>query len=593
MAALEYRSLSVLLAIVLGAVVVGGVGCGTDPVAVSDTEPSTGSDTSPDTSSPTDTGAGDADAGGEAPEADAGGDSCTAAEETCNGVDDDCDGEVDENLTRKCSLQEGVCQGAAVNCKNGAFPNCGSSQYGGNYASEETASHCDMADNDCDGETDEKCGCQLGEEKSCGTSTGVCTTGTRKCQGETLEFGPCTDADGNPVTAPGDQMETCNGKDDDCDGEVDEGLGGGSCTNQSAEGICRPGTRQCNSGSLECISRKSPGQESCDGKDNDCDGAVDENLNQMCAKQEGVCAGSSVACTGGSFGSCAAGDYGSDYVPTETDKHCDGLDNDCDGKADEQCDCRDGDTQPCGSSTGQCQTGVQTCTNGTFGACKGATGPSRETCDNKDNDCDGRSDEDFRDKGRRCSNGTGACRNSGTMVCDPRGRGTICNAPVGRPSPEKCDNVDNDCDGRTDEDVKRTCGTSTGQCTTGYEYCSSGSWGSCSGQGPSKEVCDQKDNDCDGRVDEGAGSTYYYDEDGDGYGVSSNTVTGCLIPIDYVSRAGDCEPTNGSIHPGATETCDRIDQDCDGNIAEGSCPGSCTCDSNGVCSNGMKICPKR
>ncbi len=68
---------------------------------------------------------------------------------------------------------------------------------------------------------------------------------------------------------------------------------------------------------------------------------------------------------------------------------------------------------------------------------------------------------------------------------------------------EICDGIDNDCDGKIDENLVLSCGTDTGECQAGIQACTGGSWGPCENEiGPSPEVCDGKDNDCDETSDE-------------------------------------------------------------------------------------------
>lgn len=79
------------------------------------------------------------------------------------------------------------------------------------------------------------------------------------------------------------------------------------------------------------------------------------------------------------------------------------------------------------------------------------------------------------------------------------------------------------------------------------------------------EICDYKDNNCDGTIDEGVRTTYYLDGDADGYGTST-TSSGCATtaPAGWALRAGDCNDGNAAIHPGALELCNGLDDDCDG-----------------------------
>ena len=86
-----------------------------------------------------------------------------------------------------------------------------------------------------------------------------------------------------------------------------------------------------------------------------------------------------------------------------------------------------------------------------------------------------------------------------------------------------------------------------------------------------EDICDGKDNNCDGEIDEGGSNTFYIDYDGDGFGTDTEyfTLTDCDAPDGYVSNADDCDDTNPMVHPSATEVCDGEDNNCDGATDEG------------------------
>ncbi len=82
------------------------------------------------------------------------------------------------------------------------------------------------------------------------------------------------------------------------------------------------------------------------------------------------------------------------------------------------------------------------------------------------------------------------------------------------------------------------------------------------------EICDGTDQDCDGEVDEDAGSSWYPDEDGDGWGAVGVEITACLPEEGYTDTTGDCDDQDPAIHPGALELMDLLDQNCNGYIDE-------------------------
>ena len=90
------------------------------------------------------------------------------------------------------------------------------------------------------------------------------------------------------------------------------------------------------------------------------------------------------------------------------------------------------------------------------------------------------------------------------------------------------------------------------------------------------ELCDGKDNNCDGNIDEGALSTYYADVDGDGFGDASNSIQECSVPAGFVENSNDCNDNNANVFPGAMEICgDGLDNNCNGTTDEACPAGPC------------------
>ena len=85
------------------------------------------------------------------------------------------------------------------------------------------------------------------------------------------------------------------------------------------------------------------------------------------------------------------------------------------------------------------------------------------------------------------------------------------------------------------------------------------------------ELCDGLDNDCDGEEDEASAldaSEWYADVDGDGYGDPLAIETACDQPTGSVADSTDCDDADFAVNPGAMETCNGVDDDCDGSTDE-------------------------
>lgn len=198
--------------------------------------------------------------------------------EVCNGVDDDCDGTVDDDLTApSCALQMGVCAGTTQPCSGASgFTACEAADYGPNYEADESA--CDGLDNDCDGTIDEGCDCIDGETQDCGLSTGVCERGTQTCVSGM--FGACVGGV-DPVTELCNGLDDdCNGASDDNLTAPDCALTEGVCagTTQRCGGV--GGWLACEDADygVNFVADEDGAADEgvCDGLDNDCDGDVDE-----------------------------------------------------------------------------------------------------------------------------------------------------------------------------------------------------------------------------------------------------------------------------------------------------------------------------
>jgi hypothetical protein len=216
---------------------------------------------------------------------------------------------------------------------------------------------------------------------------------------------------------------------------------------------------------------------------------------------------------------------------------------------------------------------------------------SEEICDGIDNNCDGSVDEGVTDVFYADSDGDSFGDPLATVdSCEaPDGHVPISNdcddgdADIFPGAPERCNGLDDDCDGETDEDVLSTWhadadGDGYGapdatldDCDPPLGYVSNAE--DCDDLNDSAfpggtEVCDEADNNCDGAVDELVTTTFYQDTDGDGYGLADVTTDDCDLPTGYAPVSGDCDDGDRAINPSSAEICDGADNDCDG-VADG------------------------
>ena len=499
--------------------------------------------------------------------------------EICDQKDNNCDGQVDESQECICTPGESqACYTGPIDVQFENTPCQQGKQFCNNKrqwsaclgAVQPGPELCDSKDNDCDGEVDEACkpigagpnSCKPGDNRFCYPKDakevlkGICRTGVQICSKdgkwqECKGFVPKKD-------------EVCDGEDNDCDGEIDEGCPQ-SCKNGEKrpcytgptgtkdKGPCKAGTQVCAAGRWsQCAADLKPTVEICDNIDNDCDGQVDEDIRRICKT---VCEVGTQSCSKGKWQTCDA------RKPIA--EMCDGKDNDCDGVIDESL------KKECSTKCGK---GQAICYLGQWQNCS-APAPKAEVCDGKDNNCDGQVDEKVT---KSCSTPCGA----GLETCK-KGKWESCDAP--KPKTEICNGKDDDCDSQVDEGCGGTCTTGTtrscyngpsgtkgkGLCKAGTQKCVAKKWGACTGDiVPSAEICDNKDNNCNGQTDEG------------GILLSCSTACGTGNRTCLLGQWGLCTAPKPE-----KETCNNKDDNCNGQTDE-----NLTKSCSSTCETGQEIC---
>ncbi len=378
-----------------------------------------------------------------------------------------------------------------------------------------------------------------------------------------LVQGADEDGDGFPVCAddcddrdkdrrPG-LAEKCDGKDNDCDGEVDEGVGvlryrdadgdgHGSMAPADAVFVCQStaGVSELRDDCDDGDPLRHAGRaETCDGKDNDCDGEVDDGVSgTFYPDADGDGYGKSdapvLACTRPAGHAELKGDCNdaSEFVHPDAKEACNDVDDDCDGVVDE--------------------------------------GVKRRVWPDGDGDGFGRPTPT---PALRCAPATGEVLND--LDCNDA------NPNVHPAAGEVCNGIDDDCDGLGDlqEGVLRTFyrdadgdgwggATSVQACSAPMGHVAQG--GDCDDTRAAvnprgTESCNGIDDDCDGVVDEGLLATYFADADRDGFGNAGSAVSRCPPgPAGHVQNPLDCDDARADVWPGAAEACDAVDNDCDG-----------------------------
>ncbi|MBK9647452.1 MAG: FG-GAP repeat protein [Deltaproteobacteria bacterium] len=430
------------------------------------------------------------------------------------------------------------------------------------------------------------------------------------------------DCDDTDATIHPGAAELCDGVDQDCDGTADEGVTTTFFADADGDGYGRAdkSLESCASAVTGYVEQDgdcddgdasvSPaGTESCDGVDNNCDGDTDEDgavgsftvyIDADADGYGGLDSREVCAAPSGTTSTSTDCDDDEASVSPGASERCNSIDDDCDGDTDEAgalgevlwyLDADNDGEGDAASAVSACTTPAGYVANAVD--CddddSGISTASSEVCNDVDDDCDGSVDDGVLLTWYRDADADGSGGTETTQACSaPTGylaTSTDCDdsrADVYIGAPEQCDGVDQDCDTSIDEGAFSTFyidedgdgfgGTNTVEAcevSTGTTEASTDCDDDDATIHPDAlEVCDDLDQNCDGEIDEGVTTTFYRDADKDGYGTELTQAQTCEQPDGYVSSNEDCDDQSAGVYPGAMERCDEVDNDCDTEVDE-------------------------